>query len=179
MSVNGGGNLYPNWLGSASLVIPNNQVVVNGKVVNIVPTVDLTNRTISSVTANQKTLVYTIPGTFAAGIYRINGEFQTQNTGGGNTPYAAGDGVDWIVQGISDASPDYSEATTQPFYNCINVAGTGQASATGVTRLTPTGITQISADGTQMGVYVKYLTTGSGTITMTFAITNLSWQKIG
>lgn len=39
MSASGGGNLYPNWLGSAALVIPNNQVVVNGNQVNVVPTV--------------------------------------------------------------------------------------------------------------------------------------------
>ena len=178
MSINGGGNLYPNWLGSASLVIPNNQVVVNGKVVNVFPTVDLVNHTIGSVTANAKTHVNTIPGTFAAVTYLINAEFQTQNTGGGNTPYAACDGVDWTVKGIGDASPDYAEATCQPYYSCINAAGTGQATTLGVTRLTPTGITQISTDGTQMGVYVKYLTTGSGTVTMTFAITAISWQKI-
>ena len=178
MSVNGGGNLYPNWLGSAALVIPNNQIIVNGKVVNVVPVVDLANRSITSVTANTKTLVYTFPGTYAAGVYQINAEFQTNNSGGGNTPYAAGDGVDWTIQGIGDASTDYAEATCQPYYFNINAAGTGQATSVGVTRLTPSGLTQITNDGTQLGVYVKYLTTGSGTINMTFGMTGVSIQKI-
>ena len=97
MSVVGGGNLYPNWLGSASLTIPNNQIVVNGKVVNLVPIVDNTNRTLASVAANTRTLVWTLPGTYAAGQYLINAEFQTVNTGGGNTAYAVGDGVSWTA----------------------------------------------------------------------------------
>ena len=178
MSVSGGGNLYPNWLGSAALVIPNNQVIVNGKVVNVVPIVDLTNHSIASVAPNTKTLVYTLPGTYAAGTYLINSEFQVQNTGGGQTAYAAGDGVDWTVQGIGDANPDYAEATCQPYYSCINVAGTGTANATGVVRLTPTGITAITNDNTQMGVYVKYLTASAGTQTMTFTVTAISVQKV-
>ena len=179
MSINGGGNLYPNWLGSASLTIPNNQIVVNGKIVNVVPTVDLTNHSISSVPANSKTLVWTVPGTFAAGTYLINAEFQVQNTSGGQTAYAPGDGVDWIVQGIGDPNADYAEATCQPYYSCINVAGTGTANANGVVRLTPTGITAITNDGTQMGVYVRYTTASAATQTMTFVVTALSIQKIG
>ena len=178
MSINGGGNLYPNWLGSATLSIPNNQVVVNGALVNVVPTVYLTNQSISSVAANTKTLVYTLPGTFAAGTYLINAEFQVQNTTGGQTAYAPGDGVDWIVQGIGDANPDYAEATCQPYYSCINVAGTGSAAANGVVRLTPTGITAITSNGTSIGVYVKYLTASASTQTMTFTITAISIQKI-
>ena len=178
MSTSGGGNLYPNWLGSASLVIPNNQVVVNGKVVNVVPVVYLTNQSIASVPANTKTLVWTLPGTFAAGTYLINAEFQVQNTGGGQTAYAAGEGVDWIVQGVGDANPDYAEATCQPYYSCINATGTGTASANGVVRLTPTGITAITNDNTQIAVYVKYLTASAGTQTMTFTVTGLSIQKI-
>ena len=116
MSTSGGGNLYPNWLGSASLVIPNNQIVVNGKVVNVVPITYLTNQSIASVPANTATLVYTLPGTWAAGTYLVNAEFQVQNTSGGQTAYAAGDGVDWTVRGIGDANPDYAEATCQPYY---------------------------------------------------------------
>ena len=179
MSVVGGGNLYPNWLGSASLTIPNNQVVVNGKVVNVVPTVYLTNQTLASVTANTKTLLYTVPGTFDAGIYQINAEFQVQNTSGGQTAYTAGDGVDFIVQGIGDASPDYAEASSQPFYTCINASGSGVASANGVVRLAPSGITQITNNGTSMGVYVTYLRALAGTVTMTYTLTTLSIQKVG
>lgn len=178
MSTSGGGNLYPNWLGSASLVIPNNQIVVNGKVVNVVPITYLTNQSISSVPANTKTLVYTLPGTWSAGTYLVNAEFQVQNTSGGQTAYAAGDGIDWTVQGIGDANPDYAEATCQPFYSCINATGSGVASATGVVRLTPTGITAITNDGTQVGVYVKYLTASAATQTMTFTITAISLQKV-
>lgn len=179
MSINGGGNLYPNWLGSATLSIPNNQVVVNGKLVNVVPNLFLTNQSIASVTANTKTLVYTLPGTYDAGVYFINAEFQVQNTAGGQTAYSAGDGLDWIVQGIGDAATDYAEGTTQPFYNCINATGTGIASANGVVRITPSGITQITNNGTSMGIYVKYLRAAAGTVTMTFTVATLCIQKVG
>ena len=179
MATIGGGNLYPNWLGSASLTIPNNQVIVNGKTVNVVPIVDLTNRTISSVTANTKTLVYTLPGTYDAGVYIIGGEFQVVNTGGGQTAYAAGDGVDWLIQGIGDPATDYSEASGQPFYSCVALsASTGRTSTNGVMRLYPCGPTQITSNGTQIGVYVRYLTALTGTITMTFSVTGLTIQKI-
>lgn len=179
MSINGGGNLYPNWLGSAALTIPNNQIVVNGRVVNVVPVVDLVNHSIASVAANTKTLVYTLPGTYAAGVYVIGAELQVQNTGGGQTAYAAGDGVDWTIQGIGDANPDYSEASGQPYYACVVPStGTGAASATGVFRCSPTGLTGITNDGTQIGVYVRYTTASAGTQTMTFTITGLSIQKV-
>ena len=180
MSVVGGGNLYPNWLGSASLTIPNNQAIVNGKVVNIVPNIFLTNQSIASVTANTKTLVYTMPGTYDAGIYFINAEFQVQNTGAGQTAYAGGDGVDWIVQGIGDPATDYAEGTTQPFYTCVVPStSTGSASSVGVCRITPSGITQITSNGTQMGIYVRYLRTTPGTITATFTVATMSIQKVG
>lgn len=180
MSIAGGGNLYPNWLGSASLSIPNNQIVVNGKTVNAIPIVYLTNQSIASVTANTKTLVYTLPGTWDAGIYFINAEFQVQNTGGGQTAYAAGDGIDWIVQGIGDASTDYAEGTAQPYYACVvPTASTGSASTNGVCRITPSGITQISANGTQIGIYVRYLRTTPGTITATFTVATFCIQKVG
>lgn len=179
MSVVGGGNLYPNWLGTASLSIPNNQIVVNGKTVNVVPIVDLTNHSISSVTANVKTLVWTLPGTYAAGVYAICGEFLVTNTGGGNTPFAAGDGVDWIIQGIGDPTPDYAEASIQPYYSSVAVTGgSGQTTSVGTCRLAPSAYTQISADNTQIGVYVRYTTTGSGTVTATFLVGNLSIQKV-
>lgn len=179
MSTSGGGNLYPNWLGSASLVIPNNQIVVNGKVVNVVPITYLTNQSISSVAPNTKTLVWTLPGTWDAGVYMVNAEFQVQNTSGGQTAYAAGDGVDWTVQGIGDVNPDYSEASTQPYYSCVVPSGnSGVASANGVCRVSPTGITAITNNGTQIGVYVRYTTASAGTQTMTFTVTGLSIQKI-
>ena len=177
MSINGGGNLYPNWLGTASLSIPNNQVVVNGKVVNIVPIVDNTNRTITSIAANTKTVVWTLPGTYDAGQYLINAEFSTNNTGGGNTAYATGDGVSWTVQGVGDASPDYAQATCRPYYWGIT-DGAGNGATTGITRLTPSGITAITANGSQIAVYVKYNTNTVGTIIMTFALTSFSIQKI-
>jgi len=179
MATVGGGNLYPNWLGSASLVIPNNQVVINGRVVNVVPNVDLTNRSITSVQANVKTLVYTLPGTYDAGIYSIQAELQVQNTGSGQTAYAATDGVDWIIQGISDPSPDFSQASAQPFYSCVPPSSSsGAASTFGVLRVSPTGLTQITNNGTQIGIYVRYTTAASGTQNMTFTITGLSVQKI-
>ena len=177
MSINGGGNLYPNWLGAASLTIPNNQVVVNGKVVNVVPIVDLTNRSINSVTANTKTLVYTIPTVLPAGTYLINAEFQTNNTGGGATAYATGDSVDWTVQGVGDANPDYAEAVFRPYYYCYNDGAT-TAGTTGITKIAPSGITVLSADNEQFGIYVKYNTATAGTITMNFAMKAISYQKV-
>lgn len=180
MSVSGGGNLYPNWLGSASLTIPSNTAIVNGKVVNVVPIVDTTNRTTASVTANNKTLFYTLPGTYAAGVYSIQAEFQSQNTGGGQTAYLPGDSVEWTVQGIADANPDYADCVYRPYYACYNdgaTTGTG-ASNTGIVKATPTGLTGITADNTQIGVYVKYNTSASGTITQTFTMTAISIQKI-
>ena len=177
MSIAGGGNLYPNWLGSASLVIPNNQVVINGKVVNVVPTIYLTNQGVSSVVANTQTLVYTLPGTFDAGVYAINAEFQTSNTAGGSTVYATGDSVDWTIQGVGDANPDYAECLYRPYYaNGINGAGT--TGATGVVKQTPSGITAITANGTQIAVYVKYNTNTAGTITQSQTLTTLSIQKV-
>ena len=178
MSVTGGGNLYPNWLGSASLTIPNNQIVVNGAVVNVVPTVYLTNQSVASVTANTKTLVYTLPGRFAAGTYAINAEFQTQNTAGGNTAYATGDSVDWTVQGIGDANPDYAECVYRPYYTCYT-DGAGSGSTTGIVKATPSGVTAITNDNTQIGIYVKYNTNTAGTITQTQTLATFSIQKIG
>ena len=169
--------MYPNWLGSASLSIPNNQVIVNGKVVNIVPVVDLVNHGVTSVTANTNTLVYTLPGTYDAGSYLINAEFQTQNTGGGNTAYATGDSVDWTIRGIGDANPDYAECVYRPYYACYT-DGAGTAGTIGIVKATPSGITAITANGTQIGVYVKYNTNTAGTITMNQTMTTFSIQKV-
>ena len=177
MSTTGGGNLYPNWLGNATLTIPNNQAIVNGKVVNVVPTIYLTNQTLSSVPANTKTLLWTLPGTYSAGVYQINAEFQTVNTGGGNTAYAAGDGISFTVQGIGDANPDYAESVFRPYY-CGYTDGGNNAQTTGTTKQSPSGLTAITADGTQIGVYVKYNTGTVGTITMTFALVTFSIQKV-
>lgn len=177
MSITGGGNLYPNWLGAASISIPNNQIVVSGRTVNVVPIVDLTNRSVASLTANTKTLVYTLPGTYDAGVYMINAEFQTQNTGGGQTAYAAGDSVDWTIQGIGDANVDYAECVYRPYYSCYT-DGAGNNSTVGICKQAPTGLTGITANGTQIGIYVKYNTNTAGTITQTQTVTGFSIQKI-
>lgn len=177
MSINGGGNLYPNWLGSATLSIPNNQVVVNGKLVNVVPVVNLTNQTVASLVANTTTLFYTLPGLYDAGVYMINAEFQTQNTGGGQTVYAAGDSVDWTVQGIGDANQDYAECVYRPFYACFTDGG-ASPSTTGIVKQAPTGLTAITANSTSIGVYIKYNTAGAGPIVQTQTMTGFSIQKI-
>lgn len=177
MSINGGGNLYPNWLGNATLTIPNNQFVVNGVLVNAVPTVYLTNQSLSSVAANTKTLLWTLPGTYDAGVYAIAAEFQTQNTGGGQTGYINSDSVDFTVQGIGDTNPDYAECLYKPFY-ASSTDGGANLGTTGVTKQAPTGLTGITNNNTQIGVYVKYNTGTTGTITMTFTLTTLSIQKI-
>jgi hypothetical protein len=165
------------WLGSNTLNQLTSTAIINGKTVWLIPVVDLANHTISSLARNTKTLMYTLPGRYDAGVYEINAEFQTNNTSGGNTAYAAGDSVDWTVQGIGDASPDFAEAVYRPFYACYT-DGAGNNSTTGIVKATPSGITGITANNTQMGIYIKYNTNTAGTITMTHTVVTISIQKI-
>lgn len=91
MSVSGGGNLYPNWLGSASLTIPNNQAVINGNIVNLVPTVGTSSNKYTWADGNFYT--YYTASNVAAGTYLVGWEnftdpLTTSNAGNG---WAAGD----------------------------------------------------------------------------------------
>ena len=73
MSVSGGGNLYPNWLGNASLTIPNNQVVVNGQTVNVVPVMVGTSSNLTTWT-NQNQVTFFTASNLAAGTYLVGAE---------------------------------------------------------------------------------------------------------
>lgn len=174
MSINGGGNLYPNWLGSATLSIPNNQVIVNGALVNVVPVSNTTNQSIASITRNTKTLLYTIPDVLPAGTYLVGGETQS---GSATTAWGTVDVVDWIIQGIGDASPDYAETTIKPYYNAVVLASGGNTPGTGIIKFDLAGITQLTATG-QLGIYVTYFTSGTGSATIPFALVNWFYQKI-
>ena len=174
MSINGGGNLYPNWLGSATLSIPNNQVVVNGALVNVVPVSSTANQGIASITRNTKTLVYTIPDILPAGTYLVGGETQS---GSSTTAWGTADVVDWVMQGIGDPAADYAEVTLKPYYNAVVLAANGNTPGTGLIKFDLAGITQLTTSG-QLGIYVTYFTTGSGTATIPFNIVNWFYQKI-
>lgn len=87
MSVSGGGNLYPNWLGSASITIPNNQVIVNGKTVNVVPIVlGGINRQFTWTDSNFVTLWTASnvePGTYKVGVETFTDPLTSSNAGNG------------------------------------------------------------------------------------------------
>lgn len=174
MSINGGGNLYPNWLGAATLSIPNNQVVVNGALVNVVPVSNTANQSIASITKNTVTLLYTIPDTLGPGTYLVGGETQS---GSATTAWGTADVVDWVIQGIGDTSPDYAETTIKPYYNAVVLAANGNTPGTGIIKFDLAGITQLTTT-TKLGVYVTYYTTGSGSATIPFALVNWFYQKI-
>ena len=173
MSVTGGGNLYPNWLGSASLTIPNNQVVVNGNIVNVVPYVTLTNQTITTITKNTTTLLYQTPP-LPPGKYFVGGETQTGNQ---SSTWLDTDCVDWVFAGVGETSADYAEVTVRPYFSGVVLTAGGGAVGTGITKIDCIGITELTATR-PIGVYVTYYTTGSGTVSETFSLANFFYQKI-
>ena len=77
MSATGGGNLYPNWLGSASLTIPNNTVTTNvtnqgsnyTTVVNVVPQILLSNVSTTTLNTDNPSEILTFT-TAASGWYK-------------------------------------------------------------------------------------------------------------
>lgn len=87
MATVGGGNLYPNWLGTASLSIPNNQVVVNGAQVNVVPiVVGTTSNKNTWADANFYTFftASNVPaGTYLVGCETFADPLTTSNSGAG------------------------------------------------------------------------------------------------
>lgn len=174
MSVSGGGNLYPNWLGSASLTIPNNQVVVNGTYVNVVPFVTTTNQSIASITKNTTTLLYQTPISLPPGKYLVGGETQSGSTG---TAWGTSDVVDWVIVGIGDTAPDYAETTIKPYYNAVTFASGGSPVGTGIIKFDLAGITELTTT-TPLGVYLTYYTPGSGTIATPFSLANFFYQKV-
>ncbi len=140
MSINGGGNLYPNWLGSATLTLPNNlintTVSVGGSnyttAVNVVPSIILTsasNQTLNTDNPNE-IVSYTLP---------TSGYFQTTYQGVGS--HAAGSNwtsmsqLRWYVK-IDNTLNSNTLLTVEPEYmggasvsEFINLFGGGVFSA--------------------------------------------------
>ncbi len=174
MSVTGGGNLYPNWLGSAALTIPNNQVVVNGVNVNVVPFVTTINQSISSITRNTITQIYQTPFSLPPGKYLVGGETQSGST---TTPWGTTDVVDWVIVGVGDTSPDYAETTIRPYYNAVAFTSGGSPVGTGIIKFDLAGITELTVT-TPLAVYVTYYASGSGTATIPFSLVNFFYQKV-
>ena len=174
MSISGGGNLYPNWLGSAALTIPNNQVVINGTNVNVVPVTLLTNQTITSITKNTATLIYQTPNALPPGRYLVGGETQSGNQ---LTTWGTADVVDWVIIGQGDPSPDYAETTIKPYYNAVVLASGGNTPGTGIIKFDLAGLTELTTT-TPLSVYVTYYTTGTGAVTIPFTLANFFYQKV-
>ena len=141
MSVTGGGNLYPNWLGSASLTVPSNtintSVTVQGSnysaAVNIVPQILLSNVSTTTLDTNNpsEVLSYTTPAT---------GWYKTEYQGVGN--HASGSNwtsmsqLQWYVK-INNSLTSNTLLTVEPQYisgnsvsEYINVFGGGVFYAT-------------------------------------------------
>lgn len=174
MSVTGGGNLYPNWLGSAALTIPNNQVVVNGVNVNVVPFVTTANQSITSIVRNTPTLIYQTPFSLPPGKYLVGGETQSGST---TTTWGTLDNLDWVIVGVGDTSPDYAETTIKPYYNAVTFTSGGSAVGTGIIKFDLAGITELTITA-PLAVYVTYYTPGTGTITTPFNLANFFYQKV-
>lgn len=87
MSINGGGNLYPNWLGAATLSIPNNQIVVNGQLVNAVPVVVGTSSNLTTWSNGNFVTFFTasnVPaGTYLVGCEVFTDPLTSSNAGAG------------------------------------------------------------------------------------------------
>ena len=92
--------MYPNWLGSASLTIPNNQVVINGKNVMVVPQVVGTSSNLSVWPNGNFQTFFTqsnvAPGTYLVGCEVFTDPLTASNAGNGWNP------GDYFLSQISD-----------------------------------------------------------------------------
>ena len=140
MSVVGGGNLYPNWLGSASLSIPNNSVNTTVSVgasnynttVNLVPITLLasaSNQTLDTDNPNE-ILSYTLP---ASGLYKTDYQGVASHASGSN--WTSMSQLRWYVK-VDNALTSNTLLTTEPQYiagatvsEFINIFGSGVFSA--------------------------------------------------
>ena len=140
MATVGGGNLYPNWLGTASLSIPNNQVVVNGAQVNVVPIV-------AGTTSNKNTWAdanfYTfftasnVPaGTYLVGCETFTDPLTTSNAGAG---WNQGDYFFGVIQDKDGSSTLYPSIFHRPYTEGIQVGATSPYNK-GTTDFTTYGI---------------------------------------
>lgn len=140
MSVNGGGNLYPNWLGSASLSIPTNSINTTVTVgssnyntsVNIVPITLLaspSNQTLNTDNPNE-IISYTVP---ASGVYQTCYQGVGSHASGSN--WTSMSQLRWYVK-VDNTVNSNTMLTIEPQYNAgasvvefINMFGGGVFSA--------------------------------------------------
>jgi hypothetical protein len=136
MSINGGGNLYPNWLGSASLSVPGNSVnttvSVNGSnyatTVNIVPLTVLSaasNQTLNTDNPNE-IVSYTVP---ASGLYKTDYQGVGSHATGSN--WTSMSQLRWYVK-VAGTLNSNTMLTIEPQYSggasvseFINLFGSG------------------------------------------------------
>ena len=132
MSINGGGNLYPNWLGAATLSIPNNQVVVNGALVNVVPVTLLTsasNQTLNTDNPNE-IISYTL---LTSGLYKTDYQGVASHVAASN--WTSMSQLRWYVK-VDNTLTSNTMLTIEPQYiagpstsEFINMFGSGVFSA--------------------------------------------------
>ena len=176
MSAVGGGNLYPNWLGSASLSIPND--IVNTTVtvagsnyttsVNVTPLVLLataSNQTVN--TDNPSEIVsYTLP---ASGLYKTDYQGLGSHVAGSN--WTSMSQLRWYVK-IDNTLNSNTMLTVKPQY----VAG---ASVTEFINMFGSGV--FSANAGQVLEWTADADSAAGSITTGFS-NGFGWvtlQKIG
>jgi hypothetical protein len=140
MSINGGGNLYPNWLGSASLTVPsdliNTTVYVAGSnyatTVNVVPLTILSgasNQTLNTDNPNE-IISYTLP---ASGLYKTDYQGVGSHASGSN--WNSMSQLRWYVK-VDNTVNSNTICTIEPQYwagasvsQFINTFGSGVFSA--------------------------------------------------
>jgi len=125
MSVVGGGNLYPNWLGSATLSIPNNQVVVNGNLVNVVPNVVGTSSNLSTWNNTNFQTFFTasnLPaGTYLVGMETFTDPLTASNAGAG---WNQGDFFVCQIKDKDNLSPLSPQLFIRPYTGGVQVNAT-------------------------------------------------------
>ncbi len=144
MSVNGGGNLYPNWLGAATLSIPNNQVVVSGSLVNVVPTVVGTTSNVTS-WANANDVTFFTASNLPAGTYLVGMETFTDpltasNAGAG---WNQGDFFTATVRDSTGTSALFPSIFHRPYTTGIQINATSPYNK-GTTDATTAGVLVLS-----------------------------------
>lgn len=140
MSVTGGGNLYPNWLGSASLTIPNDLINTTVSVggsnyttsVNVVPLVLLgsaSNQTINTDNPSE-ILSYVLP---ASGVYKT--DYQGLGSLASGSNWTSMNQLRWYVK-VDNTLNSNTMLTIEPQYlagntvsQFINIFGSGVFSA--------------------------------------------------
>lgn len=147
MSIIGGGNLYPNWLGTAALTIPNNQAVVGGNVVNVVPV--LVNSGSSNATswadANFKTfaIASNVPsGTYMVGCEVFSDPLTSSNAGAG---WNQGDYFNCQISDNDLTAAGALQTFVRPYTEGVQVNATA-AYNKGATNCTMSGILTLSSN---------------------------------